>query len=94
MDSWLWTVRKTKFAPDFAEPLPFAFIVAEDVNGVILPQPAVDLLEKFPAQRLGNLRFGRALGERAERVERGKQRSAELRFGVLEFRLQPVRLGS
>ena len=55
--------------PDFLKPLPFAVVVAEDVDGVILPQPAVELLEKFPALRLGDLRFRRALGQRAEGVK-------------------------
>ena len=64
-----------QFLPDFLEPLPFAVVVAKDVDGVILPQPAVELLEKFAPLRLGNLRFRRALGQRTEGVQ-----AAELRL--------------
>ena len=64
--------RSYEFRPDFLEPLALAVIVAEDVDGVILPQPAVDLLEEFAALRLGDWRFRRALGERTKGVERIK----------------------
>ena len=80
-----------KFSPNLLKPLALAVVVAKDVNGIILPQPAMELLEKFAPLRLGNLRFGRALGERTKGVERSENRSVELRFGQLEFRLQPVR---
>src|SRR6185503_13202462 len=40
---------KTMFLPDFLEALAFAVVVAENMNGVILSQPAVDLGEKFAA---------------------------------------------
>ena len=59
----------TKFLPDFLKPLPLAVVVAKNVDGIILPQPAVKLLEKFAALRLGDLRFRRALGQRTEGVE-------------------------
>ena len=42
------------------------------MDGVILPQPAVELIEKFAALGLGNLRFGRAFRQRTEGIERGE----------------------
>ena len=45
------------------------------MNGVTLPQPAVKLVEKFAALRLGDLRFGRAFRQRTKGVERGEIRS-------------------
>ena len=61
-----------QFLPNFLKPLPLAVVVAKDVDGIILPQPAVKLLEKFAALRLGDLRFRRALGQRTKGVERSK----------------------
>src|ERR1017187_4228187 len=80
-----------KFSPNLLKPLALAVVVAKDVNGIILPQPAMELLEKFAPLRLGNLRFGRALSQRTEGVERSENRSVELRFGQLDVRLQPIR---
>ena len=61
--------RYIEFLPDFLKSLAFAVVVAKNVDGIILPQPAVKLLEKFAALRLGDLRFGRAFGQRTESVE-------------------------
>jgi hypothetical protein len=60
------------FLPNLLKPLALAVIVAKNVDGVVLPQPAVKLLEKFAPLRLGDLRFGRAIGQRTEGVERIK----------------------
>ena len=57
------------FLPNFLEALALAVIVAKNIYRIILPQPAVELLEKFAALRLGDLRLRRALGQRTERVE-------------------------
>ena len=70
MDCGLWTVAC--FRPNFFKPPPLAVVVAEDVNGVTLPQPAVELVEKFAALRLGNLRIRRAFAKWTKGVERGK----------------------
>ncbi len=87
MDIGLWTVRQAQFIPNFLKPLSFAVIVAKDVDGVILPQPAVKLLEKFAPLRLGDLRFRRALRQRTEGVQVFKLRIAEfgLRNGFADF---------
>ena len=76
-----------QLVPDFLEALPLAVVVAKNVDGVILSQPAVKLLEKFAPLDLGDLRFWRALRQRTKRLQRGEERSA----ARLKFRLQPVR---
>ncbi len=78
---------KTPFRPDFLEPLAFAVVVAKYMNGVALPQPAVKLMEKFPALGLGNWQFGRALGQRTIGVERIKFRTGDCgwRIGFAGF---------
>src|ERR1035437_5947256 len=68
---WLSTLdfrlsAQAQFIPDFHETLLLAVVVAEDMNGVTLPQPAVELVEKFAALRLGGLRVGGAFAERRE----------------------------
>ena len=85
MDFGLWTVRK--FVPNFGKPLALAVVVAKNVDGIILPQPAVKLLKKFAALRLGDLRFRRALGQRTEGVERIEFQIAnfKLRIGFASF---------
>ncbi len=63
--SWNRDARpRTRFFPNFLKPLPFAVVVAKDVDGVTLPQPAVKLAEKFAALGLGNWQFRRAFGQR------------------------------
>ena len=79
---------KTQLLPNFREPLPLAVVVAEDVNGMVLAEPAVKLVEEFAALRLGDLWIRRMFAERAKGVERIEPGSAEFRFGVLEFKLQ------
>src|ERR1017187_2903919 len=79
-----------EFHPNFRKPLAFAVVVAKDMDRVILPQPAVELLKKLAPLRLGDWRLRRTFGQRTERVERSKPRNAELQFGRLEFRLQPL----
>src|ERR1039457_129530 len=93
---WLSTLdfrlsAQAQFIPDFRETLPLAVVVAEDMNGVTLPQPAVELIEKFAALRLVDLRVGRAFAERTKGVERGKSWNAGFQFGALEFKLQLAR---
>src|SRR6185437_6690357 len=46
---------ETMFFPDFFKALAFAVVVAENMNGVILSQPAMDLGEEFTALRFGDL---------------------------------------
>src|SRR6185369_16809528 len=75
--------RSYEFRPDFAEPLPLAVVVAENVHGVTLAPPAMELLEKLPALRFGHRRFGRAFGKRTISLERREERTAELRIGGL-----------
>jgi len=62
--------RYTEFFPDFLKALAFAVVVAENMNGIILSQPAVDLGKKFTALRFGDLRFRRAFAQRTKSVER------------------------
>ncbi len=62
---------QTQFRPDFLKPLPLAVVVAENVDGIILSQPAMNLLEKFAPLRLCNLWFGHAVSQRTESIERG-----------------------
>ena len=69
----LFRLAKAIILPNLVEPLPLAFVVTENVNRVALAQPAMDLPEKLPALRFGNLRFRRAITQWAERVERGKR---------------------
>jgi hypothetical protein len=61
-----------EFRPDFPKPLQLAVIVAEDMNGMVLAEPAVKLVEEFTALHLGDLRVRRAFAERTKGVERGK----------------------
>ncbi len=61
--------RYTELFPDFLKALALAIVVAKDVDVVLLPEPAVKLLEKFTALRLGNLRFGRAFRQRTEGIK-------------------------
>ena len=96
--------RRTQFVPDFLKPLPLAVVVAENVDGVILPQPAVKLLEKFAPLRLGNLRFRRAFGQRTEGVQVFKLRMADWRmadwlrparrFQIISIEVKPRRFNS
>ena len=71
--------RRTEshFLPNFFKPLPFAVIVAENVNRPALPEPAMQLVEEFTALRLGDLRIGRAFAERAKGIQTFKLRKAE-----------------
>ena len=69
------TYLPSPIRPNFFKPLPFAVVVAENVDGIILAQPAMKLVEKFAALRLGNLQFRRAFGQRTKGIER-MQRSA------------------
>ena len=71
--------------------MPLAVVVAEDMNSMILAEPAVKLVEEFAALRLGDLRVGRAFAERTKGVERGKSWNAGFQFGALEFKLQLAR---
>ena len=73
---------KTMFLPDFFKALAFAIVVAKNVDEKILSQPAMQLLKKFAALRLGNLRFRRAFRQRTKCVEGFKLQSslANLRF--------------
>lgn len=69
------------FLPNFLEALALAVVVAENVEGEALPQPAMQLNEKFAPLRLGDLRVEGALGQRAECFERGKAQIGRVRRG-------------
>ena len=49
-----------------------AVVVAENLDAVLLPLPAMQLIEELAALSLGDLRLGRALRQRAEGVEAGE----------------------
>ena len=80
LDGRLWT--RAHFLPDFLESLPFAVVVAEDMDGMVLAQPAVELAKKFTALQLGDLRFGHAVGQRPKRLKTRKQ----CRFAFAQFK--------
>src|SRR5438093_1339691 len=61
------------FVPDLTKALSFALVVAEDVNGVALAQPAVQLGKELAALRFGDLRFGGAVAERTVGLERAER---------------------
>src|SRR5262245_10585173 len=71
-------------SPDFLEPLPFAVVVAEHMDGVILPQPAMHLREKFAALRFRHLQFKRASGERAVGVQALELRTVNWGFRIAD----------
>ena len=58
-----------EFTPDFLKPLPLAVVVAEDMNGITVPQPAMELVEEFASLRLGDLWIRRAFAERTKGIE-------------------------
>ena len=60
-----------KFLPNLREPLLLAVVIAKDVDGIILPEPAVKLVEELAALRLCDLRLRQFVRERAEDVESG-----------------------
>ena len=59
-------LAKAILLPNFSKALPFALVIAEDVDGKALAQPAMKLAKKFPALRFGNLRVGRRRADRAK----------------------------
>src|ERR1051325_4167636 len=69
LDGFRVRVFEAVFAPDLAESLALAVVVAEELNGIALSEPAVELVEEFPALSLGNLRFRGSLGQRPECVK-------------------------
>src|ERR1022692_448397 len=79
-------VAQSVLHPNLREPLPLAVVVAEDVNGVALPQPAVKLIKKFAPLHPGNLWIGHTFPERTIRVERTENWSAGFRPGALVVR--------
>ena len=83
---------KAVFFPNFREALLFAVVVAENVDGIILPQPAVKLLEKFATLRLGDLRFGRAFRQRtkASRLSKCRFAAPVSDSASLRFKIQPT----
>ena len=58
-----------EFFPNLFEAAALAVVVAEEMDGVALAQPAVQLVKKFAPLRLGYLRLGGALGKGAEGVQ-------------------------
>jgi hypothetical protein len=70
----LATSRYSQFTIHFLESLPFAFIIAEDVNGIIPARPSVELIKELAPLRFGNLRVRRAFAERTIRVQRGEEK--------------------
>ena len=63
---------KAGILPDFLEALTLAVVVAENVDRVILPPPAMKLGEEFAALRLSNQWIGCASGERSKCFQRSE----------------------
>ena len=56
-------------SPHFLKPLTLAVVVAENLDNVALAQPTMQLVEKLPPLRLGNLYLWCAFTQWTERVE-------------------------
>ena|SRR5437879_3542556 len=67
-------VAESVFLPNLSDPPAFAGIITEDVNGVVLAQPAMQLREKFTALCLGDLRLRSAVAERTKGLERKERK--------------------
>ncbi len=70
-------LRQAVFLPNLGEALPFAVVVAEDVDRIALAQPAVQLGEELAPLRLRHLRLRRPLRQRTERLQALEVRSSE-----------------
>lgn len=79
--------RQVELGPEFPEALPFAFVAAEDMDGVVLSGPPMDLFEEGPALGLGDLWIRQGVADGAEGVESGEW---EGRFLVWEGGLGQV----
>src|SRR5213594_2512836 len=70
------------------------------MDGIVLAQPAVKLIEKLSTLRLGDLRIGRALDDGPERLEASETRPGKFRrrtwdlgFWILDFGLWTLDFG-
>jgi len=69
--------------------LPLTVIVAENVNSIALPRPAMELGEKLPSLSLGNLWFWRSLSQWTVSIETDKtRRIGNSRIAALNLRLK------
>src|SRR5579872_3176760 len=81
------------FLPNLGKPLALAVIVAENVDCIILAQPAMELFEEFLPLGLGYLGIRSPAGQRAERFQALKvcpllQRRADVDRDRLAVRLR------
>ncbi len=60
---------KTVFLPNLLETLAFAVVVAEDLDVVVLAQPAMQLGEELASLSFGHMRFGSVPGDGTKSVE-------------------------
>jgi aspartokinase-like uncharacterized kinase len=58
--------------PDFEEALTFAVVVADDVDGVVLAKPPVQLMKEIAALDFGDLWIGHAVGDGAKSFQAGE----------------------
>ena len=79
----LWT--RAHFLPDFLESLPFAVVVAEDMDGMVLAQPAVELAKEFTALRARRFAV-RACGRSKAETPQDSQ--------TVPVRFRPIQAGS
>ena len=61
--------RPSRIPPNLLEALPLAVVVAEEMDRVVLPQPAMDLGEELLALRLGDVRFRAAVANGAKYLQ-------------------------
>ena len=70
--------RAMNVFPHLLKSLPLAVVIAKNMDRHVLPQPAMQLLEKLPALRLRHLQFRRTLTQRPERIQRFKLRKRHI----------------
>src|SRR5947209_1449038 len=82
--------------PNFAKALPFAFVVAKNMDIVALAQPAVELGKKLTPLRFGDLRVGRSRAKWTEGIQalelkiRGSAIQLTIQFAYFEKRHTPA----
>ena len=67
-EGWGEGVPQPILIPNLSEPLPFALVVAEDVDGAACAQPAVQLSKELASLGLGDMGLRRSLAEGTEQV--------------------------
>jgi hypothetical protein len=66
-----WEIE-TIVVPDLEEPLTFAVVVADDVDGVVLAEPSVQLVKEIAALDFGDLWIGHVIGDGPKGVQAGE----------------------